>query len=124
LACWVSSMMTWREVLARHKTLRGIGPRSLLVDRGESGYKNCFLPDGSILYPGEGLSGNQQPTGGNRILLLALAAQTPLRVYLRERTNCWRDCGWFLVASVEYRWEESERRYVYWFRLVPLKAAT
>jgi hypothetical protein len=25
---------------------------------------------------------------------------------------------------VEYRWEEGERRYVYWFRLVPLKAAT
>lgn len=117
-------MMTWKEVLAKHKTLRGIGPHSLLVDRGESGYKNRFLPDGSILYPGEGLSGNQQPTRGNRILLLALAAHTPLRVYRRERTNCWRDCGWFLVESVEYRWEESEGRYVYWFRLVPLKAAT
>ncbi len=117
-------MMTWKEVLAKHKTLRGIGRHSLLVDRGESGYKNRFLPDGSILYPGEGLSGNQQPLGGNRTLLLALASQTPLRVYQREQTNRWLDRGWFRVESVEYRLEESERRYVYWFRLVPLKAAT
>lgn len=117
-------MMTWKEVLAKHKTLRGIGQHSLLVDRGESGYKNRFLPDGSILYPGEGLSGHQQPLGGNRILLLALASQTPMRVYQREKTNHWHDRGLFRVESVEYRLEEAERRYVYCFWLVPLKAAT
>lgn len=114
--------MTWREVLAQHKTLRGIGQQSLLVDRGESGYKNRFLSDGAILYPGEGLAGHQQPTGGNRILLEALASQTPMRVYERKKTNCWQDRGLFLVESVEYRWEELERRYVYWFRLVSLAA--
>lgn len=117
-------MKTWKEVLAQHKTLRGIGQNSLLVDRGESGYKNRFLPDGSILYPGEGLWGHQQPTGGNRILLEALASQTPMRVYQREKANQWHDRGLFRVESVEYRLEEAERRYVYWFRLVPLKAAT
>lgn len=114
--------MTWREVLAQHKTLRGIGQQSLLVDRGESGYKNRFLSDGAILYPGEGLAGHQQPTGGNRILLEALASQTPMRVYERKKPNCWQDRGLFLVESVEYRWEELERRYVYWFWLVPLAA--
>ncbi|MCS7069342.1 MAG: hypothetical protein N2Z75_10155 [Meiothermus sp.] len=113
-------MLTWKEVLAQHKTLRGIGAHSLLVDRGESGYPNRFLPDGSILYPGEGLSGSQQPVKGNRRLLQALAAQTPLRVYQRIQPNCWLDRGLFRVEGVEYRWEEAERRYVYWFRLVPL----
>ncbi|WP_027882972.1 hypothetical protein [Meiothermus rufus] len=117
-------MLTWKEVLAQHKTLRGIGRTSLLVDRGESGYKNRFLPDGSILYPGEGLCGHQQPTQGNRVLLEALAAQTPLRVYLREGPNRWRDLGLYRVASVAYRLEEAERRYVYWFRLEPLKRAS
>lgn len=117
-------MMTWKEVLAKHKTLRGIGQHSLLVDQGESGYPNRFLPDGSILYPGEGLSGHQQPLGGNQVLLLALACQSPMRVYQREKTNQWQDRGLFRVESVEYRWEEAEHRYVYWFRLVPLNAAT
>lgn len=115
-------MMTWKEVLAQHKTLRGIGQNSLLVDRGESGYRNRFLPDGAILYPGEGLAGHQQPIGGNRILLEALATQAPLRVYERIKPNCWQNRGLFRVESVEYRWEELERRYVYWFRLVPLAA--
>ncbi len=124
MAYWVSSMLTWKEVLAEHKTLRGIGKDSLLVDRGESGYKNRFLPDGSILYPGEGLWGNQQPRGGNRILLDALEQRKPMRLYLREGTNRWVRLGLYRVASVDYRWEEGERRYVYWFRLVPLKAAT
>lgn len=124
MAYKVSSVLTWKEVLSKHKTLRGIGKDSLLVDRGESGYKNRFLPDGSILYPGEGLSGNQQPTHGNQILLQALASQTPMRVYQREKTNCWLDRGWFRVESVDYRFDEAERRYVYWFRLVPLNEAT
>jgi len=117
-------MLSWKEVLAEHKTLRGIGKDSLLVDRGESGYKNRFLPDGSILYPGEGLRGNQQPRGGNQILLDALESQKPLRLYLREGLNRWVRLGLYRVEAVEYRWEEGERRYVYWFRLVPLKAAT
>ncbi|GIW25209.1 hypothetical protein [Meiothermus sp.] len=113
-------MLTWKEVLAQHKTLRGIGPYSLLVDHGESGYRNRFLPDGAILYPGEGLSGSQQPVKGNRVLLEALASHTALRVYERVRPNCWQDRGLYRVESVEYHWEELERRYVYWFRLVPL----
>lgn len=118
------SKMTWKEVLFHHKTLRGIGRHSLLVDRGESGYRNRFLPDGSILYPGEGLTGHQQPLGGNLTLLNALACQTPMRVFLRKRPDCWQDLGLYRVESVEHRFEETERRYVYWFRLVPLKAAT
>ncbi|MGK0620063.1 hypothetical protein [Meiothermus cerbereus] len=117
-------MLTWKEVFAEHKTLRGIGKDSLLVDRGESGYKNRFLSDGSILYPGEGLAGNQQPLGGNRVLLEALEDQKPMRLYLREGVNRWFRLGLYRVEAVEYCWEESERRYVYWFRLVPLKAAT
>ncbi len=115
-------MMTWKEVLAQHKTLRGIGLYSLLVDRGESGYRNRFLSDGSILYPGEGLAGHQQPVKGNRVLLEALATQAPMRVYERKKPNCWQDRGLYRVESVEYRLEEAERRYVYWFRLVPLEA--
>lgn len=31
---------------------------------GESGYRNRFLPDGRILYMGEGKRGDQEPVGG------------------------------------------------------------
>lgn len=34
------------------------------MDRGESGYRNRFLPDGRILYMGEGKRGDQEPVGG------------------------------------------------------------
>ncbi|MCS7057331.1 MAG: hypothetical protein NZ849_07560 [Meiothermus sp.] len=116
----VKRCLSWREVLKEHKTLRGIGQNSLLVDRGESGYNNRFLPGGVILYPGEGLSGHQQPVGGNRRLLVALSTQHPMQVFLREGVNCWRALGPYRVAAVDYVWEEGERRFVYWFRLEPL----
>lgn len=58
------SSLSWSEVFAYHRTRKGIGKRSLLVDRGESGYRNVFLPDGRILYQGEGKRGNQEPVGG------------------------------------------------------------
>lgn len=117
-----SSPLSWREVLARHKSLRGIARDSLLVDRGESGYRNRFLADGRIVYPGEGLEGNQQPTGGNAILLEALQTRRPLRVFLREGANRWRDLGFYRVEAVEYRLEEAKGRYVYWFTLVPMES--
>ncbi|WP_018467759.1 hypothetical protein [Calidithermus timidus] len=116
-----SSPLSWREVLARHKSLRGIAQGSLLVDRGESGYRNRFLADGRIVYPGEGLEGNQQPTRGNAILLEALQTGSPLRVFLREGVNRWRDLGFYRVEGVEYRLEEAERRYIYWFTLAPVE---
>lgn len=111
--------MSWREVLVIHKTLRGIGWESLLVDRGESGYRNEFLPDGRIVYPGEGLRGNQQPTGGNRILLEAYADKRPMRVFAREGPNRWRDLGKYRVEKVQYSWLALERRYIYRFTLTP-----
>ncbi|BDG19567.1 hypothetical protein TthSNM11_17700 [Thermus thermophilus] len=70
--------MTWSEVLGYHRTRKGVGRRSLLVDRGESGYRNRFLPDGRILYMGEGKRGDQEPVGGNLRLLLAHREGTPL----------------------------------------------
>jgi hypothetical protein len=112
--------MNWSQVLQIHKTLRGIGKTSLLVDRGESGYPNQFLPDGRILYPGEGLRGNQQPTKGNGILLQALFYQRSMRVFCREAVNHWTDLGLYRVGSVEYRLGAAEGRYIYWFTLVPL----
>ena len=115
----LTCMLSWKQVLAQHKTLRGIGRHSLLVDSGESGYRNCFLSDGSIVYPGEGLAGNQQPIKGNLILLEAHSAQTPLRVFRRQATNQWSDLGLYQVAEVEHRFEEREGRYVYWFTLKP-----
>ncbi|RDI95211.1 hypothetical protein DV704_07820 [Meiothermus sp. QL-1] len=116
----VKPILSWKEVLREHKTLRGIGQKTLLVDRGESGYRNRFLPDGAILYPGEGLKGHQQPVGGNRTLLEALHTQRPMRVFLREGVNRWRELGPHRVVSVAYEWLEEERRYVYWFRLEPI----
>ena len=111
--------MRWSEVLKIHKTLRGIGHTSLLVDRGESGYCNRFLEDDQILYPGEGLMGNQQPTRGNRILLEALSGQQSLRVFCREAHNHWTDLGLYRIAEVQYSLEPAEARYIYWFTLVP-----
>lgn len=117
-----SSLLSWREVLAQHKSLRGIARDSLLVDKGESGYRNRFLAGGRILYPGEGLEGHQQPTGGNALLLEALQMRRPLRVFLREGTNRWRDLGPHRVEAVEYRLDEAEGRYIYWFTLVPVES--
>ena len=116
----VCPMLSWSEVLQHHKSMRGIGPNSLLVDRGESGYRNVFLADGRILYPGEGLAGNQQPTRGNAILLQALYEKRPMQVFCREATNRWLDLGMYRVENVEYRLEEIENRYVYWFSLKPI----
>lgn len=112
--------MNWSQVLKIHKTLRGIGPTSLLVDRGESGYRNHFRSDGRILYPGEGLKGHQQPIRGNQILLEALSSQRSLQVFCREAVNHWTDLGLYQVVSVEYRLEPSENRYIYWFCLEPI----
>ncbi|WP_198665507.1 hypothetical protein [Thermus sediminis] len=113
------SSLSWAEVFAYHRTRRGIGGRSLLVDRGESGYKNLFLPDGRILYMGEGKRGHQEPTGGNLRLLLAHREGRPLRVFLREAPGRWRDLGPFRVEGWRYALLEEEGRYVYWFTLAP-----
>lgn len=113
-------ILSWREVLRWHKSLRGIAPKSLLIDRGESGYKNKFLQGGRILYPGEGLAGNQQPTKGNAILLQALTEQRVMRVFCRQASNRWHDLGDYTVQGVDYRLDEAEGRYVYWFILEPV----
>lgn len=115
-------ILSWRQVLQQHRSLRGIARDSLLVDFGESGYRNRYLPDGRIIYPGEGLAGNQQPVRGNRILLGALAEGRPMRVFRRERRNGWVDLGPYRVEAVEYVWEEAEGRYVYRFTLAPVGA--
>lgn len=111
--------MTWAEVLKQHKSLRGIARNSLLVDDGASGYDNRFLPGGSIWYPGEGLTGNQEPTRGNRILLEAHAESRLLQVFRRIAVNRWQSLGLYRVAEVAYRFEETQQRYMYWFMLVP-----
>lgn len=113
------SRWAWSEVFAFHRTRKGIGARSLLVDRGESGYRNRFLPDGRILYMGEGKRGDQEPVGGNLRLLLAHREGTPLRVFLRERPGVWRDLGCYRVEGWRYVLLEEEGRWVYWFTLAP-----
>ena len=75
-----------------------------MVDRGESGYRNRFLPDGRILYMGEGKRGDQEPVGGNLRLLLAHREGTPLRVFLRERPGVWRD-----LDELATHWQAQRR---------------
>jgi hypothetical protein len=111
--------LSWAEVLAYHRTLRGIGLRSLLVDQGESGYLNRFLPDGRILYSGEGRHGHQTLTPGNRRLLAALEHQSTFRIFARRAPNVWRDLGEYRVAQVEQ--VEAERRRIYLFTLEPAR---
>lgn len=113
------SSLSWSEVFAYHRTRKGIGERSLLVDRGESGYKNLFLPDGRILYMGEGKRGHQEPLGGNLRLLLAHREGRPFRVFLREAPGRWRDLGCYRVEAWRYALFEEEGQYVYWFTLGP-----
>ncbi|RTI12513.1 hypothetical protein [Thermus scotoductus] len=113
------SSLSWSEVFAYHRTRKGIGKRSLLVDRGESGYRNVFLPDGCILYQGEGKRGNQEPVGGNLRLLLAQERGTPLRIFLRERPGLWQDLGCYRVEGHRYSFLPEEGRWVYWFTLAP-----
>ncbi|TBH20580.1 hypothetical protein [Thermus thermamylovorans] len=113
------SSLSWSEVFAVHRSRRGIGEQSLLVDRGESGYRNLFLADGRILYMGEGRRGHQEPLGGNLRLLLAYREGKPLRVFLRERPGLWRDLGLYRVEAFRYELWSEEGRYVYWFTLAP-----
>ncbi|KIX84678.1 hypothetical protein [Thermus filiformis] len=108
--------LRWAEVLARHGTRRGIGRESLLVDRGESGYENRFLPDGRIRYMGEG-RGHQGPSPGNLRLLEAQRTGKPFRVFLREGPDQWRDLGLYRVEEAEYA--PFQGRWVYWFTLAP-----
>ncbi len=114
------SSWTWREVLAYHRSLKGIGQQSLLLDRGESGYENRFLPDGRILYMGEGLKGHQAPKGGNLRLLLAEKEGTPLRVFLRQGRNRWQDLGFYRVEGHTHALHQG--RWVYWFTLRPCES--
>ena len=113
------SSLSWSEVFAVHRARRGIGERSLLVDRGESGYKNRFLPDGRIVYMGEGKRGHQEPLGGNLRLLRAYAEGKALRVFLREKPGIWQNLGLYRVVGVSYGLLPEEGRYVYWFTLEP-----
>lgn len=110
--------MTWAQVLTIHRTLRGIGTDSLLLDRGESGYANRVLPDGLIEYPCEGLRGHQQPTPGNLRLLEACQTHKAFRVFARQAPNCWEDLGCYQVRSYSYQPDDSGR-YVYRFILQP-----
>ena len=118
----VGSLLSWQEVWPIHRSWRGIGHHSLLIDRGESGYPNRFQSDGSILYPGEGRSGHQRATGGNRRLLEATQTGQFFHLFLRLAPGRWRYEGLWQPISWEYRWSETEKRWQYVFLFLPQRA--
>lgn len=109
-------------MLDLHGSRRGIHvtPRaaSVLLDFGLSAYVN--RRDGSrIVYRGEGLRGDQTPTGGNAALLKCHGAGRKVRVLERLQPGDWRDRGEHTVVSVEYLLDEREGRRVFEFVLDP-----
>lgn len=113
----VGSLLSWQEVWPIHRSWRGIGTHSLLIDRGESGYSNLFLPDGSIEYPGEGRQDHQKATGGNLRLLKAVQEKQTFHLFCRIRPGQWRYEGTWWVVAWAYLWQPGEQRWQYRFTL-------
>lgn len=115
--------LTWREVVQRHGSRRGIrvtvAHASLLLDFGLSRYVN--RRDGQrIHYEGEGKRGDQTPTGGNAGLLECMESKRALRVFERIRPGQWYDRGDHKVTAAIYRDAPTEQRMVFEFTLEPI----
>lgn len=117
----VGSLLSWQEVWAYHRSWRGIGTRSLLIDGGESGYPNQYLPDGTIQYPGEGRHGNQQATGGNLRLLRAVDSGQVFQLFRRVQPGQWCYQGGWQVMAWAYIWQPREQVWQYQFSLARLR---
>ena len=111
---------TWPEVSGWHGGRRGVrrkldGTLSLLLDYGLSGYLDYW--EGEVLrYLGDGVSGDQQMTPTTLLMLEALEAGTPCRVWERLRPNVWYDLN--LMKFADVRRKESAGRQVFEFDLV------
>ncbi len=119
----MNGTLTWREVLARHGSRRGIRitptHASLLLDFGLSSYDNAR--DGTrILYEGEGKTGDQTPTGGNAGLLECRATGRTLTIFERTQPGVWRERGAHRVADVVYQHTKDKKRMVFVFTLEPV----
>ena len=113
----MGSLLSWQEVWLIHHSWRGIGRGSLLIDQGESGYANRFLPDGTIHYPGEGRHGHQQATGGNLRLLQAVKTGQTFHLFGRIRPGQWRYEGDWQVVAWIYLWQPEQQCWQYRFTL-------
>jgi hypothetical protein len=115
--------MTWREVLAIHRSRRGINisktHASILLDFGLSPYHNR-REAGLLYYEGEGKSGNQSPTKGNLSLLECLESKRPVLVLERQNPGVWKSAGEHLVIGFEYLKLEGQPQ-VFVFRLEAIK---
>lgn len=115
--------LTWREVLARHGSRRGIRitdtHASLLLDFGLSPYDNARAGE-RILYEGEGKTGDQTPTGGNAGLLECRATGRALIVFERSSPGVWHERGQYHVTDVVYQKSKDSKRMVFVFTLEPV----
>ena len=116
------ALLTWREVLERHGSRRGIRVTvthaSLLLDFGLSRYVN--RREGQrVHYEGEGKRGDQTPTGGNAGLLECMETGRAIRVFERTRPGQWFDRGEYRVIAAIYRNAPTEQRMIFEFTLEP-----
>jgi hypothetical protein len=117
----VGSLLSWQEVWLYHRSWRGIGRHSLLVDGGESGYSNQYLPDGTIQYPGEGRHGHQQATGGNLRLLRAVENGQVFQLFRRIRPGQWCYEGGWQVIAWTYIQQSEQQCWQYQFSLARVR---
>jgi hypothetical protein len=121
--------LTWHEVLRHHKTQAGIHapvtgdaqtPRSILMNTGADAPYPDEHQGNDIFYIGEGQSGDQMPTRGNRGLIMAEELGYEIRVFEKRRKDQWYDRGLFKVIGHEFVQSLDGRRRLMRFRLRPV----
>ncbi len=118
-------IISWAEVQQTHHVRHGIYQRdgrliSLLTDFGliNPCYPDRQSTDGdTIYYTGAGRRGDQGLSPGNRALLAAIESGHAVPLFNKLGPGRWQHMGFWRVASAEHRFDESEKRMLWWFTL-------
>jgi hypothetical protein len=118
-------ILSWAEVNRTHRIRSGVYQRggrlvSLLTDFGRI---NPCYPDrqaedaDTIYYTGEGRRGDQLLTPGNRALLSAIESGHAVPLFNKLGTGRWQHMGFWRVRAAAHRFDEREKRMLWWFTL-------
>jgi len=121
----VGEVFSWEKVSTIHRTRNGIYQRngrliSLLTDFGRI---NPCYPDthgetrDSILYTGNGRSGDQKLDAQNQALLDAVASKMSVPLFNKLAPGRWEFLGYWAVTDSKYIYDETQKRMVWKFTL-------
>lgn len=118
-------MLSWAEVNHTHRIRSGVYQRrgrlvSLLTDFGRINpcYPDRVIEAGDrIHYTGEGRRGDQALTPGNRALLAAIESGHGVPLFNKLAVGRWQHLGYWRVVEGTHRYDEGEKRMLWWFTL-------